>query len=45
MPAPTRTIGVSHSNREALTTRPSGASLAEIASTGTVASSVTPTAA
>ena len=28
MPAPTRTIGVSQSNREVLTTRPSGASLA-----------------
>ncbi len=39
MPAPTRTIGVSQSNREVLTTRPSGASLAAMASTGTAASS------
>ena len=45
MPAPTRTIGVSQSNREVLTTRPSGASLAAMASTGTAASRVTPTAA
>ena len=45
MPAPTRTSGVSQSNRDALTTSPSGASLLAMAGTEMAANTVIPIAA